>query len=277
MMNSAQKNSNIFLATAEFLKYGIDYRHLIWRKSRIKLHVQFKRSWLGSFWIFFTPISTVLVWLFLHGAGVVSAGNTGAPYVIYLLAGVTVFHLFSGVYDTVSKSITDNTNLILDVTIPPQIFILEKVVIGFLRFCMMLLVAVAVMFLFGYRFPVAALLTPLFLLPLFFTAVALGTIFSLLRVLLFDLSMLNERLVTLLIFITPVFYAKQKQFTLLARVVDYNPFTYLVCIPRDVMLFGTLPSWSMFALLLTVSFVFLIIALHIFDRSSRMVMEKLLV
>ncbi len=263
--------------TISFLKDGLHHRHLIWRLTKTKLSLQVKRSSLGVFWIFFTPLTTVAVWFVLHKTGLLHAGVEGVPYIIYLISGVTIFNLFSSTYDLVSRCVVENTNIMLDVTIPRSVFVYEKVISSLIRFLMLFVVTLIFMVASGFKFSATSLVTPVFLLPLLFFAVATGIVFSLLRVVLVDVAMLADKLIHLIIFITPVFYNRLENTVFLQKIVAHNPFTYLVCIPRDVLIYGSLPDVSTFAWCFLISTVLLLLAIHFFEKANLLVTEKLLV
>ena len=252
------------------------YRRLIVELSWSNLFTRFRRSVLGILWSVVAPLTTVAIWYGMHRVGILAPGDTGIPYWIYLLTGVTIFNLFVSTYDAVSRCITDNSNLILDTTIPPSIYIVESLLSNSIRFMILFACVVLLIAINGYRYPLAALWLPLILAPLVFTAIGMGILFSLFRVVLLDITLAVDRLLPLVLYSLPVVYSSHSASPMLHRLACYNPLSYLVTMPRDVLLFGTLPSPTLFFTMLLFALCLLALAIHFFMRSHRLVVEKLL-
>ena len=260
----------------DFFVSTYTYRRLIVELSWSTLFTRYRRSSLGILWSVVAPLTTVAVWLGMHQAGIIAPGYTLAPYWIYLLTGVTIFNLFVSTYDAVSHSITSNAPLLLDTTIPPAIYIVESLLTNTIRFLILFGCAVVVIVASGYRLPLAAICLPLLLLPLVLVALAAGMLFALFRVVLLDLTLAVDRLLPLVLYLLPVVYTARTPSVALHRLIRYDPLSYLVAIPRDAMLYGTLPTLGLFIGILLASLLLMAAAIHFFMRSHILIVEKLL-
>ena len=80
-------------------------------------------------------------------------------------------------------------------------------------------------------------------------------------------------LMTFLMFLTPVLYAKPTT-GILARITEYNPLYYLVSAPRDLVLMGTVPELKGFLISSVISVIILIICLIAFHLTETRIAER---
>ena len=80
---------------------------------------------------------------------------------------------------------------------------------------------------------------PLTLIPVVLLTLGLGLIFSLINGVVRDLGRVVGMVVSFLLFLTPIMYAKPES-GMLEIITRYNPIYYLVSFPRDLALHGSL-------------------------------------
>jgi len=126
-----------------------------------------------------------------------------------------------------------------------------------------------------YRFvPSAAIvLIPLLVIPLVLFTLGLGFMLSLLNSILRDIGNMLSVLVTFLLFLTPILYAKPTA-GVLAVFTTYNPLYYLVVVPRDLALIGTTSAWNGFVLASALAAGIFLICLIIFHLTETRVAER---
>lgn len=69
---------------------------------RRDMMAQFRQSALGYAWLFFPPIATTAVWIFLNRSGVVRVADTGMPYPLFVMIGTLLWQAF---LDSLTKPI----------------------------------------------------------------------------------------------------------------------------------------------------------------------------
>jgi lipopolysaccharide transport system permease protein len=79
-----------------------DSRELALTLFKRDMKAQFRQSILGYVWLFFPPIATTLVWLFLNRSGVVQVADTGMPYPAFVMIGTLLWQAF---LDSLTKAI----------------------------------------------------------------------------------------------------------------------------------------------------------------------------
>ncbi|MFQ6120146.1 MAG: ABC transporter permease [Methanosarcinales archaeon] len=102
----------------------------------------------------------------------------------------------------------------------------------------------------------------------------LGFILSLLNGVVRDIGNMLSVLMTFLMFLTPVLYARPT-LGILATVTNYNPLYYLVSTPRDLVLMGTISEWKGFLIASIISVIVFMVCLIVFHLTETRVAERI--
>jgi lipopolysaccharide transport system permease protein len=70
-------------------------RPLAWRLLVRNLTSQYRQSVFGCLWILFGPLVTTAGFVFLNMHGILRAGDTGSPYVLYVFVGTLLWQVFT--------------------------------------------------------------------------------------------------------------------------------------------------------------------------------------
>jgi len=117
------------------------------------------------------------------------------------------------------------------------------------------------------------LLVPLLIVPLVLFTLGLGFVLSLLNGVVRDIANMLAVIVTFLLFLTPVLYAKPTTGAL-ATLSSYNVLYYLVSVPRDLVLFGTSSYLRGFIISSVVALVVFMLFLAVFHLTETRVTER---
>jgi len=248
-------------------------RWLIFQLFKKDFLALYKQSFIGIMWAVIIPVITVGTFVVLNGAGIFNAGAIAVPYALYAVLGVAIWQLFS------SGLIASSNSLVLAGTMITKInFSLKSLVVAsmgqsilsFLVQCCLVIVL-----LFYYRFVPSAgiLLLPLLIIPIILMTLGLGFILSLLNGILRDIGNLLSVCMTFLLFLTPILYAKPTT-GILAVVSNYNPLYYLVAVPRELVLMGTISEWKGFALSSALAVTVFLICIVLFHLTETRVIER---
>jgi lipopolysaccharide transport system permease protein len=120
------------------------------------------------------------------------------------------------------------------------------------------------------------LIYPVLVLPMLMIGFSIGLVLSTVGQVAKDLVPIVLQVVSLLMFVTPVVYLQSSgQTGVLGKIVEFNPLTYLVSFPRDLITSGESTQIVGFLLaLLLVTLVFLF-AIHLFYLLVDLVAERL--
>jgi lipopolysaccharide transport system permease protein len=102
----------------------------------------------------------------------------------------------------------------------------------------------------------------------------LGFILSLLNGIVRDIGNILSVLMTFLLILTPVLYAKPTT-GILATLTNYNPLYYLVSVPRDLILMGTTSEWKGFLIASIISVIVFMVCVVVFHLTETRVAERI--
>jgi lipopolysaccharide transport system permease protein len=126
---------------------------------------------------------------------------------------------------------------------------------------------------YGLHPSAAALAAIPALLPLLVLTVALALIQSLLGVVVRDVANLIPTLLSLLVFLMPVYYETPRNATF-ARLNNWNPLYHLVCGPRDLLVRGHLAAPFAFSISAAGALVLLVLAARLFAGAQYKLAER---
>lgn len=252
------------------------YRYLLYKLIYTSLTIQFKKSFLGTTWLFVQPVITVVAWVLLQGAGLFDPGTTGVPYPAYVLLSTTIWSLFVSLYQLASHMLVGNAQVLLQHQFPREVYILEKMAVAIVNFMIPLLLSLLVLVIYGVSFSWHLLLFPLALLPLVLFGTAIGIVFALLKAITSDLHNFFDKAIVLIMYITPVVYANDPGSELLSSIIRWNPLTYLISFPRDLLIYGTFFQPVIFGGVALGSLLLFLLVLRYFRYAQPKVMERMM-
>ena len=233
-------------------------------KSLVKREVigRYRGSFIGILWSFFNPLFMLAIYTFVFGVVFKSRWSSGSgsqtEFALVLFAGLIVFNFFSECVNRSPMLILSNVNYVKRVVFPLEI--LPWVALGSAAFHAVVSWSVwliAYLILFGVPH-ITVIFLPLVMLPLMFLIMGFTWWLASLGVYLRDVSQFVGIIVTVLMFLSPIFYpASALPEGLFRNFLSMNPLTTIVEQVRDVMYWGKTPDWTMWAF---VSLIGLIIA-----------------
>ncbi|RMF01362.1 MAG: hypothetical protein D6772_04905 [Bacteroidetes bacterium] len=252
------------------------YRFFTWQLIRVALTAEYKKSFVGLLWLLILPLISVVIWTLLNGAGVINPGPIGVPYPAYVLLSTSIWGFFADIYSTTSQVLTNHSRILLTAHFPLRTLITERIVVHLIRFSIPLILNLLVLVYFGVDFGWKAWYFPFAIVPLMLLGAGLGLLVSLFRVLILDVAQLADQSIKLLMYLSPVVYSPRLEAGWLADVIYYNPLTYLLGYPRDLL---TLNRWfepTNFAIVTVGTLLFFAWSVRVFQRHTRKAMERLI-
>ena len=248
------RNVKIDLVTGSIHSF-IPYRSrsLLWQFARREVLGRYRGSVLGLTWSFLTPLLMLGVYSFVF-VGVFRASWPGAAsgggleFALQIFAGLLVFNLFAEVASKAPNLIVEQPNLVKKVIFPVELLIWVTVLSGLFHLLISVASLLVVLLIARGGLPVTALALPLVLLPFLPFLFGLGWFLSALGVFVRDVGQVMTMVVSLIMFMSPVFYSLT---TLDARWqfwMRLNPLTLIIEQVRLVVLQGQWPAWEALAL-----------------------------
>lgn len=232
---------------------------------------RYKGSWLGMFWSFLTPMLMLAIYTLVFG-GIFRArwgqgSESTGQFALILFAGMLVFNLFSEAVLRAPGLIIGNVSYVKKIVFPLQLQ--SWVVVGTALFNMLLSVVVllvAEVFLVGVP-PWTVVFFPIVVFPLLAWVSGIVWLLSALGVFFRDVGQFIGLLVTMLMFLSPLFYPLSAVPERFRWLVGINPLAFAIDQMRRVMVFGQPPEWLAYAGYTAISIAVMFAGYAVFLRS----------
>lgn len=246
-------------------------RHLIRQMAVREIVAKYKGSFLGALWTVLTPILMLSVYTLVFSVIFKSrwAGGTGSKteFATLMFAGLIVFNFFAEVVNRAPRLILDNPNYVKKVVFPLEsltwVCLATALFNAAISLCVLLVFSV---FLNG-TLPWTIVLFPVLLMPLVLFAAGITWFLSSLGVFLRDVSQAVGILVSVLMFLSPVFYPSEALPPKIRLLAQLNPLAFYIENTRDLLIWGRLDAMSAYPYHLVVSVIVAVAGLYWFRRT----------
>lgn len=222
-------------------------RPLIRRLVAREISARYRGAALGIAWIVILPLLTMLAYTFVFQFVLKArwTPNGGfAEFALYIFAGITVFNVFSETILRAPGLMLENATLIKKVVFPLEILPLVSLAVALVNAAVALVIWLGFYaFLFGMPSP-SVLLAPIVLAPLCLASLGLSWFLASIGVFFRDVRQVLAPVVTMMMFITPVFFPADAVPATGRWLVMINPLTWVLEGARAVLFEGRLPDVS---------------------------------
>ena len=227
-------------------------------------------SVLGSAWSFILPIALLTVYsaVYLLIFKIRVPGMSPSQYVIMVSAGLSAILAFNETLASSSQSLRGNKDLLLNAIYPPRLLPLRDGLVaqatGFIGILLVALFAVAL----GYaRLPSILMLPIIWFLLLMFT-LGLGTLLSLLALVLRDIYTALVVIFLVILVTSPIAYAPSMVPDSLQFIIYCNPMSYFILAIQSAVAFGVFPSPVVLGVAATLSLATFAVSQLVFSRAK---------
>ncbi|MCL1939107.1 MAG: ABC transporter permease [Desulfovibrionaceae bacterium] len=251
-------------------------RHVIIRLFLRDFVAQFRQKLLGYLWALLGPLLSIISFLFLYVAGVLQPGEGDMPYTLYVLLGSSIWGCLPGAMGAVSGGLQAQADLIMRTRIP-KIALAVSSLANLCYSIMVGMITTLIVFLFCGIVPTWwFLLYPLLILPMILIGLSIGMVLAVLGTIAKDLTPLATQGLALLMFVTPVVYLRSAIGNpIIQSLITYNPLTYLIDVPRALLVTGRAENVGVYLMVAAGSVVLAIIGIRIFYLLEDLVAERL--
>lgn len=187
------------------LRHLWEYRSLLRLLIGRELTLRYKRSVLGVWWTLLNPLFTVGVfWLIF--SQVFRLGGEGAPFIVYLTAGVLLSGFFSQGLSAAGSAIVSGRDVLAKVHLPPEVFSVAAAVAAAVNFAISLIPLVIIQLIQGVGIPWIFPLTTISVLAMLLFVAGLGLVVASLAVRFYDVLDFVGVLTLLVMYLSAVFY-----------------------------------------------------------------------
>jgi len=218
------------------------FRHLLFLMVKRDFVTRYRRSVLGILWSLLNPLLTMLV-LTMVFSTIFRFEIEYFP--LYLLSGQLIFNFFSESTSLAMNSIVGGAGTIKKVYVPKYVFPVSRVLSSMVNLGFSFLAFLIVFLILRAPFHWTVLLIPIPVLYLVIFSMGIGMLLSAMTVFFRDIAYIYGILVTLLMFLTPIFWPVSILNPRVYHLIHLNPMFHFVNYFRDVALYGTVPGlWA---------------------------------
>lgn len=241
------------------------YRDLIATLVARELKVRYRRSTIGFLWSMLQPLLTMLVLAMVFSA----LFRFDIPhYPVYALAGIMFWNFFAQSVTASMNSLKGNAALLTKIPVPKAVFPIATVIAGVVNLLLALVPLFLILIFTGHPIKPAILFLPISILIAALFTLGAGLLLSPLAVFFHDTIEMIGVLLTLAMYLTPLFYPMAIVPPPYIYFVRYSPFRSILEVFRDPIYYGKIPPMTHLLVAIAVTLVALVVGAIAFRRSS---------
>lgn len=233
---------------------------------------RYQGSVLGMLWSFIVPVLMLIIYTFVFSVIFQAKWdiNTDDKYqfALVLFCGLSAFNMLSEVLSRSTMLIASNANYVKKVIFPLEILPV-MVTCSALFNCVISFAILIVAKLVIYH-NVSPTLYMIFLamIPLIILSVGVSLLISALSVYMKDIGNFISVFVTILMYVSPVFFPLASVPESFRKVCEINPMTYIIENFRNVVYYGTSMDWKFFGISCIASVIIYLLGKVVFMRAK---------
>jgi lipopolysaccharide transport system permease protein len=250
------------------------HRELIRQLTRREVFSRYKGSFFGLSWAFFQPLLMLAVYTFVFS--VIFESKWGIQnqdgrltFAMALFCGILTFNLLGDVANAAPGLLLARANFVKKVIFPLEILPVVKFLDALIHACFGIGILLLGILVSRQGFSWTMLLLPVAWLPMALFSMGCGFFLSSLGVFVRDIGATVNVLVSMLLFLSPIFYPLQAVPESLRGICSLNPIAIYVEDARRVFLWGTLPDWRWYGIGLVFSMLIFVLGFGFFMRCKR--------
>ncbi len=248
-------------------------RWLTYQLFKRDFSATYKQSFFGIFWALIMPVISMGTFIVLKQSGLFSVGEINVPYPIYAVLGLAFWQLFSSGLISSSSSLIKAGSMITQINFSKKSLVFAAAGQSILSFAIQFILVIILFLFYGIAPSIAIALVPLIIIPLLLLTLGLGLILSILNGVVRDVGNVLGLLMTFLMFLTPILYAKPRM-GILTNITKYNPLYYLISGSRDLVLTGAVSEPSGFLISVVASPAIFAVCLLVFHLTETRITER---
>ena len=251
-----------------YFKLLYRYKDLFWQLTFREIRARYKQSILGYFWAILVPLVNLLVLsVVFSNLFRIPTGNT--PYPIYLFVALVPWTFFTTSLSLATSSVLANGSLITKVSLPREILPITAITARIIDLILASLILLIFLIIYGVGLKLTLLYLPLIFLVQLMLMVGVSFFLSATNVFFRDIENVIGLLLMMWMYLTPIIYSPQLIPSHLQLLFYANPMTAIINAYREVVLFGTAPSWNLFTYSTLLSLIIFVSGYFYFKKRSK--------
>jgi ABC-2 type transport system permease protein len=241
------------------------YRDLILVLIVRELKVRYRRSTIGFLWTMIHPLLTMLV---LEVVFSTAFRFNIKDYPVYVFSGILFWNFFNQSVVTSMNSLKGNASLLQKLPVPKAVFPIATVLSGVVNLIFALVPLSLILFGTNHRLSGSLLFLPVGIIVATMFTLGAGLILSPLAVFFNDVIEMVTVVLTLILYLTPVFYPLSIVPLRFRWVVECNPLQLILEIFRAPIYRSQIPEIGQLSVAVLVATAMLVGGVAVFERSS---------
>ncbi|NND94321.1 MAG: ABC transporter permease, partial [Flavobacteriales bacterium] len=257
---SAEKGKTIPQILRKSIK-GFKEGHDLGKRLFIRdTRAQYRQSILGLLWVLLMPIAQTLVWVFLSKGGILNVDDTGVPYPLFVLTGITLWRGFVDSVNMPLNMFTSSKSILRKINFPKEALLITAFYKVLFNLAVSMLVLIPLFFYFGVSLSASLAIGIIAIVPIILFGMAIGILITPFGALFTDVSRLLTNGMQLYFFFTPIIYPMPSE-GILATFNRFNPAAISIMTARDLLFDSAKVDLTQYSSFLLVTFLLLTIAL----------------
>lgn len=250
-------------------------RELAFLLARREIEARYKAQALGLLWAVLTPLVLLATYTFVFAvvfpARWGTATETGLGYfALNVFAGLLVFNVFREIVARSPGLVVANRNYVKRIVFPLEVLSVADLLVALFTLAINSLVWLAGWAVVKGTLPHgAALLLPVLILPVCLAALGVSWFLSTFGTFLRDLQHVVELALTVLMFLTPIFYSLEAVPAPWDAWIRANPIAEVIEAVRAAAMTGAVPDWTRWGIATAASFAIALLGFGVFQKGRR--------
>ncbi len=234
-------------------------RSLILIFSKRDIVSKYRGSFGGIIWSVINPLFMLSVYTFVFSV-VFNARWPGMEsskieFALILFSGLMIFNFFSDCIGRAPSIIVTNGNFVKKVVFPVEILPIILVFTSLFHFFISFAVMIVAYVIFKGLPTATTFIAPFIIIPVVFFTAGVTLCFASIGVFLRDISQFINITLTVVMFMSPIFYSVQSLPSAYREILYLNPLALVIEQFRAMIFMGQYPDWTVFVLQLLASLV----------------------
>jgi lipopolysaccharide transport system permease protein len=260
-------------ALAQMIRACVHHRHLLWQFLQRDISIRYRGTFLGLFWSFLSPLIMLAVYVFVFGFVFKasfghSANESTFEFGLALFCGLNLFNLFAEVVLRSPTLILQYPNFVKKVVFPLEILPMVAMGTGLFHCLIAFLPLTIGLAIAHHEIPFTVLYLFLFLLPLTLLTCGVSWILAALGVFFRDVQPVLTAAITVLTFMSAVFFPLNAVPQNWRPIVSLNPMVHLIESGRAAIMWGVVPDWRTYFVLVAGALTTAVAGYYVFNRSK---------
>lgn len=244
----------------------------IWILAKTDFRKRYYGTSLGVVWAVINPFFRLLIYYFVF---TVFFKIKIENYALYLFSGLIIWFFFSESTKKSFSVIKSKRYIIENIGINKLDLFTSSILSTFLGFIFNFIVYLVFSAFFPVQYTLSFFIFVFIVLNLMLLVYAINLILATIHIYLKDLTHVWDMVLLILFWTSPIFYGREVIFKEFAIIGYINPLAGIISNTREVLLYGSLPDWTVFFYDYFYSIILLIMGLFVFKLHSRKAIELL--